>query len=101
MPKMGLQMEVKLSTGALRRMAPQDTRIAKTRMDHETIFLLILSSGMRRRSTFIAIPWHASRKPRNTPKYAVITAKMLRIKEKILTVEPPTPWATIAKVEMF
>ena len=37
MPKMGLQMEVKLSTGALRRMAPQDTRIAKTRMDHETI----------------------------------------------------------------
>jgi len=29
MPKMGLQMEVKLSTGALRRMAPQDTRIAK------------------------------------------------------------------------
>jgi hypothetical protein len=37
MPKMGLQMEVKLSTGALRRIAPHDTRIAKTRMDHDCL----------------------------------------------------------------
>lgn len=59
------------------------------------------SSGMKRRRMFIAIPWQASRKPRKTLKKAVMTAKMLRIRLKILTALPSNPLATMARAEMF
>lgn len=67
-PNTGLQIEVKLRTGALIRMAPHDTRIAKTRIHQPTSFSLIRSEGIIRCNTFIAIPLQASRNPKKTPK---------------------------------
>ncbi|MNE82913.1 hypothetical protein D3C80_1796850 [compost metagenome] len=64
MPKMGLQMEVKLSTGALSTMAPQESSTVNNMMPRPTSPLLMRSSGITRRSRFIASPWQASRKPR-------------------------------------
>ena len=64
MPKIGLQMEVKLNTGAFKTIALQASRMANNMMPRWTVLSLIFSVGILRRRTFITIPCVASRKPR-------------------------------------
>ena len=90
-PKMGPKKDSSLRIGALSTMAPQDTETAKTKIPLETSSLLIFSAGKRRDKIFKAIPVHASLKPKKTLKYAVTTAKILRIRLKILTASASAP----------
>ena len=94
---MGPKKDSSLRIGALSTMAPQDTETAKTKIPLETSSLLIFSAGKRRDKIFKAIPVHASLKPKKTLKYAVTTAKILRIRLKILT----APRATMARAEIL
>ena len=56
MPKMGLQMEVKLSTGALSTIAPQESMTVNTMIPLPTNPLLMRFSGSTLRNRFIARP---------------------------------------------
>ena len=82
-------------------MAPHETRTAKIKIPIETARTLILSSGINRFKQFMAMPRQASRNPKNTPKKAVTTAKIFKIRLMILIELPGIPWAAKAKAEIL